>query len=61
MSKEIEGLKTELQEISKQIHVIQARLVALPNADLLKEKKTLQYQALFYLEKIYNLERGDSG
>ena len=57
MVKEIDILKKELQAISKKIYKIQAQIDASSNTNLVKEKKPLQYQVLFYLEKIHNLEK----
>ena len=57
MVREIDTLKKELQVISEKIYKIQAQIDASPDSKLIEAKKSLQYQALFYLEKIHNLEQ----
>ena len=58
MNSEIEKLEDELMDISIKIHQLQARLESQGNNDqaLLQCLKDLQFQALFYIEKINNLK-----
>ena len=57
MSSDIKKLQDELQIISNEIHSIQDILERMDNDKvLLKRKKDLQYQALFYLDKIEHLK-----
>ena len=57
MDKEIKTLKTQLESISHQIYALQDQIDFSPNSKLIEAKKSLQFQALFYLEKIHNLEQ----
>lgn len=58
MDCEIQRLQVELQVISDEIQNIQDKLESMDNNDksLLRCKKDLQYQALFYMDKIENLK-----
>ena len=57
MNTEITRLKTQLQSMSHQIYALQDQIDFSPNSKLIEAKKSLQFQALFYLEKIHNLEQ----
>ena len=57
MDKEIKRLKTQLQSIFNQIYALQDQTEFSPDSNLIEAKKSLQYQALFYLEKINNFEQ----
>ncbi len=57
MNKEIERLKAQSQSISQQIYALQDQIKFSPDFKLIEAKKSLQYQALFCLEKIHNLEQ----
>ena len=58
MNSEIEQLEDELMDVSIEINQLQAQLDSQGNKDkvLLQRIKDLQYQALFYIEKITNLK-----
>lgn len=58
MNSEIEQLEDELMDVSIEINQLQAQLDSQGNKDkvLLQRIKDLQYQALFYIEKINNLK-----
>lgn len=57
---EIDSLKEELLRVSESIYLVKERLAAAKEAvetiRLQRELKQLQYQALFYIEKIDNLK-----
>lgn len=56
--KEVKQLRKELEIISKQIHELHDQIKVSPdNINLIERKKSLQYQALLYIEKINNLEQ----
>lgn len=58
MNPEIEQLEDELMDVSIEINQLQAQLDSQGNKDkvLLQRIKDLQYQALFYIEKITNVK-----
>ena len=58
MNSEIEQLEDELMDVSIEINQLQAQLDSQGNKDkvLLQRIKDLQYQALFYIEKITNVK-----
>ena len=58
MNPEIEQLEDELMDVSIEIHQLQDQLDNQSNIDkfLLQRLKSLQFQALFYIEKITNLK-----
>ncbi len=57
MKSEIKHLQKELQKISDEIYNIRATIENLEDEKevLLKRKKYLQRQAIFYIEKLHNL------
>ena len=58
MNSEIEQLEDKLLDVSIEINQLQAQLDSQGNKEqvLLQRIKDLQYQALFYIEKITNLK-----
>lgn len=58
---EIDKLRTEAEQVAEKIKRLQAQIDSLDDPKdakhLAVQKKDLQYQALFYLEKIHNLKQ----